>query len=96
MATDFRGTQQARQETTADSAAESGDARRYFLERLTRLTKKSALLSRYLVPTDRRMRLLNHAILTTYDDCRALGAAGEAKALIDESRREPTVLPRQE
>ncbi len=89
MAIDFRGTQQIQREpTTADVATGSGDEQRYFLERLMRLTKKSALLSRYLVPTDRRMRLLNHAILTTYDDCRALGAAAEAKAIIDESRRE--------
>lgn len=91
MAIDFRGTQRVQQESTADVAAESGDARSYFLARLTRLTKKSALLSRYLVPTDRRMRLLNHAILTTYDDCRALGVSVEAKAIIDASRREAAV-----
>lgn len=89
MAIDFRATQQTQREpTAADVATGSGDEQRYFLERLMRLTKKSALLSRYLVPTDRRMRLLNHAILTTYDDCRALGGAAEAKAIIDESRRE--------
>lgn len=67
------------------------DEQRYFLDRLTRLGKKSALLSRYLVPTDRRMRLLNHALLTTYDDCRLLGVSTEAKAIIDEARRDSTV-----
>ena len=95
MAIDFRGMQQMQREpTTADVATGSGEERRYFLERLTRLTKKSALLNRYLVPTDRRMRLLNHAILTTYDDCRALDAAAEAKAIIDESRREAALSVR--
>lgn len=59
----------------------------YFLERLNRLSKKSILLSRYLVPTDRRMRLLNHAVLATYDDCRALEVAAEARAIIEEARR---------
>ena len=93
MAIDFQATQQVQREpTAADIATGPGEEQRYFLERLTRLTKKSALLSRYLVPTDRRMRLLNHAILATYDDCRALGAAAEAKAIIDESRREG-ILP---
>jgi hypothetical protein len=59
----------------------------YFLDRLSRLSRKSVLLSRYLVPTDRRMRLLNHAVLATYDDCRALDVATEARAIIDEVRR---------
>lgn len=93
MAIDFQGMQQIQREpTAADVATGSDDEQRYFLERLMRLTKKSALLSRYLVPTDRRMRLLNHAILTTYDDCRVLGVGDEAKAIIDESRRTP-ILP---
>ncbi len=70
------------------------DEQRYFLDRLTRLGKKSALLSRYLVPTDRRMRLLNHALLTTYDDCRVIGVSTEAKAIIDEARRDNPVGPR--
>ena len=94
MAINFRKVQQPADRTTADIAVDSVGAMQYFLDRLTRLTKKSALLSRYLVPTDRRMRLLNHAILTTYDDCRALGAAAEAKAIIDESRRESINAPR--
>ncbi|HEY8601916.1 MAG TPA: hypothetical protein VIL85_26045 [Thermomicrobiales bacterium] len=59
----------------------------YFLDRLNRLSKKSVLLSRYLVPTDRRMRLLNHAILATYEDCRALDVTAEARAIIEEARR---------
>jgi hypothetical protein len=59
----------------------------YFLDRLNRLSKKSALLNRYLVPTDRRMRLLNHAVLATYEDCRALDVAAEARVIIEEARR---------
>ena len=59
----------------------------YFLERLARLVRKAALLGRYLVPGDRRMRLLNHAILATYDDCRALGITAEARAILVTTRR---------
>jgi hypothetical protein len=54
----------------------------YFLERLARQVRKAALLRRYLVPGDRRMRLLNHAILATYDDCRSLGLAAEARTIL--------------
>src|SRR4051812_12857316 len=57
--------------------AEYDGQQAYFLARLTRLVTKAALLGRYLVPGDRRMRLLNHAILATYDDCRALGLTAE-------------------
>ncbi len=56
---------------------------RYFLDRLARLTKKSTLMSRYLVPTDRRMRLLSHAIFTTYGDCQTVGAGGLAKIILE-------------
>ena len=94
MAIDFRRMPQREGETTSEIDGDSGDMKRFFLERLTRLTKKSALLSRYLVPTDRRMRLLNHAILTTYEDCRAVGIGVEAKIVIDESRRESAIASR--
>lgn len=93
MALDIRNTRRGQAGTPVAPPVPSGssDEQRYFLDRLTRLGKKSALLSRYLVPTDRRMRLLNHALLTTYDDCRLLGVSTEAKAIIDEARRDSTV-----
>jgi hypothetical protein len=66
----------------------------YYLDRLTRLARKAALLGRYLVPTDRRMRLLNHAIFSTYDDCRALGVDVEARAILATVRSDlPTSPP---
>jgi hypothetical protein len=70
--------------------AEYDGQQAYFLARLTRLVTKAALLGRYLVPGDRRMRLLNHAILATYDDCRALGLTAEARAILITTHR---VLP---
>jgi len=56
----------------------------FFLERLTRLNRKTALLGRYLVPTDRRMQLLNRALLSNYEDCRLIGVGDEARRLIYE------------
>lgn len=83
MALNFRKTHrdQSADEQVPDGAAHSAQ-QAYFLERLTRLVRKATLLRRYLVPGDRRMRLLNHAILSTYDDCRALGLAAEARAIL--------------
>ena len=69
------------------SAAQYSALQNYFLERLARLVRKATLLGRYLVPGDRRMRLLNHAILATYDDCRALGLVDEARAVLTTTRR---------
>ena len=54
----------------------------FFLDRLTRLVRKVHLHGRYLVPTDRRMQLLNRAILSTYEDCRLAGVAVEARAIL--------------
>lgn len=54
----------------------------FFLERLARLNRKTALLGRYLVPTDRRLQLLNRALLSTYEDCRVLGVGAEAQQLL--------------
>jgi hypothetical protein len=71
----------------ARSAAQYSALQTYFIERLARLVRKAALLGRYLVPGDRRMRLLNHAILATYDDCRALGLTEEARAILATTRR---------
>jgi len=39
-------------------------------------------LGRYLVPTDRRLQLLNRALLSTYEDCRVLGVGAEAQQLL--------------
>lgn len=89
MAVNFRDlVREQTEEVDITSIASAHTAKQlYFLERLNRLSKKSVLLSRYLVPTDRRMRLLNHAVLATYDDCRALDVAAEARAIIEEARR---------
>lgn len=54
----------------------------YFLARLDRLVRKTGLLERYLVPTDRRMRLLARAILATYEECATVGVRAEARAIL--------------
>ncbi len=89
MVVNFLDTTRERREAIhpANTAPSPTEKQLYFLDRLNRLSKKSVLLSRYLVPTDRRMRLLNHVVLATYDDCRALDVAAEARAIIEESRR---------
>ena len=58
-----------------------------FLDRLTRLVRKVDLHGRYLVATDRRMLLLNRAVLSTYCDCRQLGVEDEARAILAGLRR---------
>ncbi len=55
----------------------------FFLERLARLNRKTTLLRRYLVPTDRRLQLLSRVLLSTYDDCRALGVGDAAREVLD-------------
>lgn len=89
MVVNFSETVQEQAEPAHPANAPSSPTakQRYFLDRLSRLSKKSILLSRYLVPTDRRMRLLNHVLLATYDDCRALDVAAEARAILEEARR---------
>ncbi len=42
------------------------------------------LLGPYLVSTDRRLQLLNRALLSTYEDCRMLGVGEEARQLLDD------------
>ncbi|MDP9372458.1 MAG: hypothetical protein M3Q65_08410 [Chloroflexota bacterium] len=59
-----------------------------FLDRLTRLVRKVHLHGRYLVPTDRRMQLLNRALLSTFCDCRELGIETEARAVLAGLQRE--------
>ncbi len=58
-----------------------------FLDRLTRLVRKVDLHGRYLVATDRRMLLLNRAVLSTFCDCRELGVEDEARAILAGLRR---------
>jgi hypothetical protein len=60
----------------------------FFLDRLTRLVRKVHLHGRYLVPTDRRMQLLNRAILSTYEDCQLAGVAVEARAILADMHRD--------
>lgn len=72
---------------TVARAGGHSDEQRYFLDRLAHLTRRAGLLERYLVPTDRRMRLLGHAIFATYDDCAALGLRDSARAILDGAGR---------
>lgn len=53
-----------------------------YLERLTRLVHKLHLHGRYLATTDRRMQLLNRAVLATFQSCRDLALEGEARAIL--------------
>ena len=73
--------------TTVEQQSEHTNEQRYFLARLAHLTRRAALLERYLVPTDRRMRLLSHAIFATYEDCAALGLRDSARAILADAGR---------
>ncbi len=64
----------------------------FYLDRLTKLVHKIHLHGRYLAASDRRMQLLNRAILATYRTCRDLGVEGEARSVLAGLRRE-LVLP---
>jgi len=83
MVLHFGGTQ-GEQSSASVGAPSHTPQQMFFLERLTRLNRKTALLGRYLVPTDRRMQLLNRALLSTYEDCRLIGVGDEARRLIHE------------
>lgn len=79
----FGGTQRERSSSQAEAAATHTTQQAFFLERLARLSRKTTLIGRYLVPTDRRLQLLNRALLSTYEDCRMLGVGEEARQLLD-------------
>jgi hypothetical protein len=64
----------------------------FYLDRLTKLVHKIHLHGRYLAASDRRMQLLNRAILATYRTCRDLGVEAEARSTLAGLRRE-LVLP---
>ena len=64
----------------------------FYLDRLTKLVHKIHLHGRYLAASDRRMQLLNRAILATYRTCRDLGVEAEARSILVGLRRE-LVLP---
>ncbi len=84
MVLHFGGTQREHSSASAGATVPHTTQQAFFLERLTRLSRKTALLGRYLVPTDRRMQLLNRALLSTYEDCRLVGVGEEARQLIHE------------
>ena len=72
----------------------------FYLDRLTKLVHKIHLHGRYLAASDRRMQLLNRAILATYRTCRDLGVEAEARSILTGLRRElalpaptPTEVP---
>ena len=75
MVLHFGGTQREQFQSSGGGTVPHTTQQTFFLERLTRLNRKTTLLGRYLVPTDRRLQLLNRALLSTYDDCRAIGVA---------------------
>jgi hypothetical protein len=62
-----------------------------YLDRLRHLVHKIHLHGRYLATTDRRMQLLNRAVLATLCSCREEGVEGEARAILIELRRETTL-----
>ena len=84
MVLHFGGTQRERTSTSVGAPPSHTTQQAFFLERLARLNRKTALLGRYLVPTDRRLQLLNRALLSTYEDCCLLGVGEEARQLIHE------------
>jgi len=84
MTLQFGGTQRERSSAQKGVTAPHTTQQAFFLARLERLNRKTTLLGRYLVPTDRRLQLLNRALLSTYEDCRMIGVGEEARQLIDE------------
>ena len=84
MVLHFGGTQRGQSSTSVEVPTPHTKQQTFFLERLARLNRKTILLGRYLVPTDRRLQLLNRALLSTYEDCCQLGVAEEARQLIHE------------
>lgn len=83
MALNRRSTSHEQSATPVRESAQHTTQQAFFLERLARLNRKSTLLGRYLIATDRRMQLMNRALLSTYEDCRALGVGEEAQALLE-------------
>lgn len=79
----FGWTPHERPSSRVDEAMRHTAQQAFFLERLARLNRKTVLLGRYLVPTDRRLQLLNRALLSTYEDCRALGIGEDARHVLD-------------
>lgn len=77
-------TQRERSSSQAAGTALYTTQQTFFLARLARLSRKTMLLSPYLVSTDRRLQLLNRALLSTYEDCRMLGVGEEARQLLDD------------
>ena len=58
----------------------------FFLRRLRRLMALNRYCSAELPTEDPEMRLLRHAIYSTYRDCLALGVAGEAREILAQLR----------
>lgn len=83
MVLHFGGTQREQPQPSVEVTPPHTTQQTFFLERLGRLNRKTTLLGRYLVPTDRRLQLLNRALHSTYDDCRALGVAEAAREVLD-------------
>lgn len=92
MAIDFSFGNRKQAFSGAATASPQAALQALFLDRLARLVRKVHLHGRYLVPTDRRMQLLNRAILTTFCDCREAGVEAEARAILTDLRRD-LVLP---
>jgi len=82
MVLHFDGTQREQRSAPVGAVAPHTTQQTFFLQRLARLNRKTAILGRYLVPTDRRLQLLNRALLSTYEDCRVLGVGAEAQQLL--------------
>ncbi len=83
MVPHFGGTQREQPQPSVGVTPPHTMQQTFFLERLGRLDRKTTLLGRYLVPTDRHRQLLNRALLSTYDDCRALGVGEAAQKVLD-------------
>ena len=83
MVLHFGGTQCEQHQPSGGATPPHTTQQTFFLERLARLDRKATLLGCYLVPTDRRLQLLNRALLSTYDDCRALGVGESAREALD-------------
>lgn len=92
MSFQFTATRRFSQQTPA--TPQHTPMQRLFLDRLAHLTRKVDLHRRYLVPTDRRLQLLNRALLSTYDDCRTLGVETAARAILATLRRDAPATSR--
>lgn len=89
MTADFPPKARSANRTSDPRARELSLLRAFYLRRLHTIVEKVRHHGGYLIASDRRMVLLNRALLSTYCQCGNLGVAAEARRLLGQLRGEP-------